>query len=194
MMSDDLRRELNHEPRTSVYRNRLKPSVATVMGHALHPILVAFPVVLYSVATACFIAYAVNLQPFWFKAAFYANVAGVVAAVIAAIPGMMDYFGAIPNRDPAKKVARTHVAFNSLALILFAVNAAILWNVVTPEVLRVEAFDSFDYRASMGISIVGLLSTLAAGYFGGTLVQEHGMGLQRRTSSLKGNRVSQLQV
>ena len=184
MMSDDLRRELNDNSRNdSNSRERMmvtpaKPSVALVMGHALHPVLVAFPTVLYAVATGGFIAYAFNHESFWFRAAFYANVAGVIAAVVAAIPGIVDYFGAIPEKDQAKRVAKTHIAFNTVALVLFAVNAILLWDIVTPSAIRVEAFDTFSFRTPMWISIVGMLSTLTAGYFGGALVQQHHVGIE----------------
>ena len=148
------------------------------MGHALHPVLVAFPIVLYAVATGSFIAYAFNHGSFWFRAGFYANVAGVIAAVVAAIPGIIDYFGAIPERDQAKTTAKTHIAFNTVALVLFAVNAILLWDIVTPSAIRVEAFDTMSFRTPMWISIVGMLSTLTAGYFGGTLVQQHHVGIE----------------
>lgn len=172
MISNDLRSALA-TPTTPA-----KPSVAQLMGYAIHPILVAFPICLYAIATVSFIAYAFNFQSFWFRAGFYATVAGVIMAVIAAIPGVVDYFGSIPPKDEAKKVGRLHIAFNALALVLFVINAVLLWDIVTPEAVRVEAFDSLSYTVPMWISIAGLLSTLTAGYYGGTLVQQHHVGIQ----------------
>ena len=173
MISDDLRRELNQPPRTRQLVTPAKPSVAQIVGHALHPILVAFPITFYSIATASFIAYAMNAQVFWFRAAFYASIAGVISAVIAAVPGLMDYFGSIPAQDPAKKVARTHAGFNTLSLFCYASIVALLWNSVTPEAVFTESV-----MTPMWISIVGLASTLVAGYFGGSLVQQHHVGIE----------------
>lgn len=183
MISDDLRQELNSST-TRDLTTPAKPSVAQIMGHAIHPILVAFPITLYSIATVCFIAYAVNAEPFWFRAAFYASFAGIIAAVVAAIPGMVDYFASIPARDPAKKVGRAHIAFNTLSLVVFAVISYMLWDVVTPETIRTEAFDA---TTPMWLSILGLASTLVAGYFGGSLVQQHHVGIEPspRRSPLK---------
>lgn len=177
MISDDLRRELGKpiQPREAQMTTPAKPSVAQLMGHAIHPILVAFPIVLYAVATACFITYNVNAEAFWFRVGFYASFAGVISAVVAAIPGMTDYFGSIPDRDPAKKVGMTHAAFNVLALVLFAAVVALLWNSVTPETLRLNAVNPMT---PMWLSIVGLCSTLAAGYYGGALVQQHHVGIE----------------
>ncbi len=150
-----------------------KPSVAQIMGHAIHPLLVAFPITFYTIATASFITYAVNANVFWFRVAFYSSMAGVIAAVVAAIPGMADYFGSIPTRDPAKKVGRTHIAFNTLALFFYASIVALMWSSVTPDAIYTESV-----MAPMWLSIAGLVSTLAAGYFGGELVQKHHVGIE----------------
>lgn len=177
MMSDDLRKELreSNQPREILMTTPVKPSVAQIMGHAIHPILVAFPIVLYSIATACFIAYNVNAETFWFRAAFYASFCGVIAAVIAAVPGLTDYLGSIPARDPAKKVGLTHAAFNVLSLALYSSVVVLLWNTVSPEGLRVEVVDAVT---PMWLSIIGLLSTLVAGYYGGSLVQQYHVGVE----------------
>lgn len=150
-----------------------KPSVAQLMGHAIHPLLVAFPITFYTIATASFITYAVNANVFWFRVAFYSAFAGVIAAVVAAIPGMADYFGSIPARDPAKKVGRNHIAFNTLALFFYASIVVMMWTSVTPEAIYTESV-----TAPMWLSIAGLASTLAAGYFGGELVQKHHVGIE----------------
>ena len=178
MISDDLRRELNQSSPNAASPNvrlttSVKPSVAQLMGHALHPILVAFPITFYAIATASFIAFALNAQVFWFRAAFYASLAGVVAAVIAAIPGVMDYFGSIPAGDSAKKVGRTHAGFNTLALFCYASIVALLWDQVTPEAIFTESV-----TAPMILSILGFTSTLVAGYLGGSLVQQHHVGIE----------------
>lgn len=145
-----------------------KPSVAQFMGHAIHPILIAFPITFYTIATASFIAYAVNANVFWFRVAFYACVAGVIAAVVAAVPGMADYFGSIPARDPAKRIGKSHAGFNVLALFCFAAIVAMMWTNVTPDAIYTESV-----TAPLWLSIIGLAATLAAGYLGGELVQKH---------------------
>ncbi|CAN5565009.1 hypothetical protein BH10BDE1_BH10BDE1_29410 [soil metagenome] len=177
MISDNLRRELDRpiQPRTQRLVTPVKPSVAQLMGHAIHPILVAFPITFYAIATASFITFAVNDSAFWFRVGFYASLAGVIAAVVAAIPGMVDYFGSIPKSDPAKKVGGAHIAFNMVSLLLFASIVVLLWDIFTPSTVRTEAV---NLMAPMWLSIVGMVSTLVGGYLGGSLVQEHHVGIE----------------
>ena len=42
-------------------------SKTKIMGHPIHPMLVAFPVAFYTGALAAFVAYNSNNDPFWFK-------------------------------------------------------------------------------------------------------------------------------
>lgn len=51
-----------------------------VFGHPLHPMLIAYPVAFYTAALACYIVYSTNGNPFWFKVAVVANIAGAVMA------------------------------------------------------------------------------------------------------------------
>jgi uncharacterized membrane protein len=55
-----------------------------VFGHPLHPMLIAFPVAFYTASVVCYIAYNSNANPFWFKVALVANIAGVIMAAVAA--------------------------------------------------------------------------------------------------------------
>ena len=64
-------------------------SKVTIAKHPIHPALVAFPVVYYTSTVAAMIIFLANGDPFWFRAAMLANVAGVATAVVAAIPGAL---------------------------------------------------------------------------------------------------------
>lgn len=177
MLSENLRGDRNYVSQTRQQRfvNSVKPSVAQLVGHAIHPLLVSFPISLYAIATASFVTFVINGSAFWFRVGFYASFAGVIAAVIAAVPGVIDYFGSIPKRDPAKKVGAAHLVFNVLSLLLFGAIVFMLWDIFTPSTMRAEAA---DLHAPMWMSMAGMISTLVAGYLGGSLVQEHHVGIE----------------
>lgn len=144
-------------------------SKATVFGHALHPMLVAFPVAFYAGALAGYIAYDASDELFWFRLAVVANIAGVIMAAVAAIPGFIDWLLAIPERSPAKLTGLKHMVANVVALIIFATNAVIQigrWDDPLPSA-----------ASAIVLSIVGFLLTGVAGYLGWTLTQKHHIGI-----------------
>ena len=71
-------------------------SKVKIAGHPIHPMIIAYPVAFYTATLVCFIVYHSNLNVFWFKVAVVANAAGVVMAVVAALPGFIDWLG-IPS-------------------------------------------------------------------------------------------------
>ncbi|MEO6490714.1 MAG: DUF2231 domain-containing protein [Ferruginibacter sp.] len=144
-------------------------SKVKIYGHPIHPMLVSFPVAFYTAAFACFIAYNSNAEAFWFKVALVANIAGVVMAAVAAIPGFIDWLF-IPKDTKPKKTGLLHMLCNVSALVLFGINWAMQcdkWNEATP---------------SIGYAILltggGFLLTLVAGFLGWTMVQKHHVGVE----------------
>lgn len=141
-----------------------------IAGHPVHPMLIPFPVAFYTATLAAFITYAVNADPFWFRVAYAANAAGVVMALVAAIPGFLDWALGIPSETHAKRDGLKHMGLNVTALALFAINLWLnsgQWNAVTPIT-----------RFAIILPLFGLISTIAAGYLGWTLVQKHHVGVQ----------------
>jgi uncharacterized membrane protein len=144
-------------------------SKARVAGHPIHPMLIAFPVAMYAVTVVALIAHVASLDPFWYRAAMFANIAGVVMAGVAAIPGLIDLLS-LPRRSSARVTGIKHAAFNVLALSLFAISAVLLY--------RNRNVPTYDVTASLVLSSAGMLSTLAAGWLGWTLVQTHHVGVK----------------
>jgi uncharacterized membrane protein len=141
-----------------------------IFGHPLHPMLVAFPIAFYTATLVAFVVYAVVGDPFWFRLAYTANAAGVLMAVVAAIPGFLDWLIGIPRNSQAKKHGLQHMLFNVTALILFALTLWLnsgQWNAARPET-----------TLSIVLPAIGFLLTLMAGYLGWTLVQTHHTGVQ----------------
>src|SRR6188508_255422 len=98
-------------------------SAAHVNGHPIHPMFVGFPVA-YLLGSA-----ALNL---WARAsgrrrlhdtARDLNTLGLASACAAAVPGIVDYFHAVPPESSARDRATKHALGNVSALALFAVAA-----------------------------------------------------------------------
>jgi uncharacterized membrane protein len=144
-------------------------SKVKVAGHPVHPMVVGLPVTLYATALVCFAAYALGATAFWFRVGVYANVAGVITALAAAVPGFIDWALGIPSTSPAKATGLSHMACNVGALILFVSNALLQWG------------HRLDASPPVGLSVVlpllGVLLTVAAGFLGWKLVQTHHVGV-----------------
>lgn len=143
-------------------------SKVKVFGRALHPMLVSFPIVLYTASFVCFCLYQATVNPFWFRVAFIANAAGVCAAVLAAIPGSID-LSAVPKNAEAKKRGINHAVLNTASLVLFAINLYLIWGM----------FSAPPQPNAMNIYMTGLafVLTAAAGYLGYTLVGKNKLGV-----------------
>jgi uncharacterized membrane protein len=143
-------------------------SKVKIFGHPIHPMLIAFPVALYTATLVSYIVYDSNSNIFWFRVAVVANIAGVIMAVIAAIPGLIDWLY-IPRESRAKQTGVYHLMCNVLALCCFAISAWVnnnQWNEERPET-----------TTGITLSAVGFILTLLAGLLGWKLVQKHHVGV-----------------
>src|SRR5438874_13703210 len=79
------------------------------LRHPIHPMLVHFPIgffilsLLLDLATFLFPA-----TPLLLRTSFYAILFGVITALVAAVPGFIDYSD-IRNDHPAKRIATAHM-------------------------------------------------------------------------------------
>jgi uncharacterized membrane protein len=99
-----------------------------------------------------------------------ANIAGVVMAAVAAIPGFLDWTFGVPTGSPAKTTGLFHMLANVAALALFASNAFITWDQwgrTTPELGAV----------TLALVCAGLGLTMVAGWLGWKMVQVHHVGV-----------------
>jgi uncharacterized membrane protein len=143
-------------------------SKVKIFGHPIHPMLVAYPVAFYTATLVCYIVYNSNQNPFWFKVAVVANIAGVIMAAVAAIPGFIDWLF-IPARTAPKTTGLFHLACNVLALVCFGAVVLIeykKWNDVQPTL-----------GPAILLSAIGFLLTIVAGFLGFTLIQKHHVGV-----------------
>jgi uncharacterized membrane protein len=93
-----------------------------VLGHPVHPVLVAFPLGLLLTGLLFDLWGWWSANVFWSDLAFYLIVAGVAGGLLAAPFGLVDWL-AIPRGTRAKVIGAWHGGGNVLALVLFALSA-----------------------------------------------------------------------
>ena len=151
-------------------------SKARIAGHPIHPMLVAFPIAFYTATVATLLAYVGTHEVFWFRVAMVANIAGIVTALIAVIPGAIDLF-ALPRNSRARATGLKHAGFNLLSTGLFAVTALLLYRAWTHRVM-VDGEYVFDATIPLAMGVVAWVSMIIAGSLGWTLVQTHHVGIK----------------
>jgi uncharacterized membrane protein len=143
-------------------------SKVKLLNHPVHPMLVAFPITFFSCTLLAFVAYAVSGDKDWFRLGYAANVAGVITALLAAIPGFLDWTG-IPDHLRAKKVGLIHMTLNLIVVTTFAINLG----------AQGAALDELSPSGVVPVvlSAVGVGLLLLSGYLGWSLVQTHHVGI-----------------
>ena len=139
-------------------------SPASVKKHPLHPMLIAFPIGLWVFALVCDIVAATGATGPWSTVALYSVAGGIVGAVIAAVPGLIDYFSI--DDAAMKRIAIFHMVVNVSALIIFAVN---LW---------VRLALPTNNFVPLILSVIGVAGIGIGGWLGGEMVYVKGMAVE----------------
>jgi uncharacterized membrane protein len=136
-----------------------------VAGHGLHPILIVFPLGLFSTAVLFDLIRIVHGGAGLGEAAFYDIAVGIVMGLVAAVAGLVDWLG-IPSGTRARAIGLWHGAGNVVIVVVFAIS----W------IIRVQDPGSPAVIAFV-LSLAGALLALATGWLGGELVQRLGVGV-----------------
>lgn len=144
-------------------------SKARIGSHPLHPMLIAIPVTMYLATFGALVGLAVTHDPFWFRAALWANLIGVVSALLAAIPGAVDLVTLVPRRTVARRTGVAHAIANVAALVLFAITLYLLADS--------RGGGALNLTAALVLTGGGVLLTAVAGWFGWEMVQRHHVGV-----------------
>jgi uncharacterized membrane protein len=139
-------------------------SPANVRDHPIHPILVCLPIGLWMFALVSDLVFAADGAPAWDIVAFYCIAAGIVGALLAAVPGFIDYLSI--EQAAMKRIATYHLLFNLGAVVLFAVNLWLRLNLTDPGL------------APLIMSIIGIVAVGIAGWLGGEMVYVKRMAVQ----------------
>ena len=140
-------------------------SRAKVAGHAVHPMLIVFPLGLLATAVVFDIVYLITHRTGFTVAAGYAIAAGIIGGLAAAVFGLVDWL-AIPSGTRAKRVGLWHGAGNVVIVVLFAIS----W------LLRV-ANNWHPGVAALVCSFAGAVLAIATAWLGGELVERLGVGV-----------------
>jgi nitrite reductase/ring-hydroxylating ferredoxin subunit/uncharacterized membrane protein len=144
-------------------------SKASFKGHPLHPALIPFPFAFLFGAAAFDVAGRVSGNAMLSATGAHLSLAGIAMALVAAVPGFIDYFYTVPPESSGKKRATKHMLTNLTVVALFA----IAW------VLRGDA-STVPGTAQLVLEVLGAGLLVAGGWMGGTLVNRNQIGVDHR--------------
>jgi uncharacterized membrane protein len=136
--------------------------------HPFHPMLVAIPIGLF---VASFVSDAIFFWQggeLWRDLTFYNLIGGIIGAVVAAIPGFIDYVAL--KDEQVLPLAHLHFAANVALLGLYSIN---LW-------VRTESGNAAVSNSRwipFLLSIVGMILLGISGWLGGEMVYAHGVAV-----------------
>jgi uncharacterized membrane protein len=140
-------------------------SKAKFLGHAVHPILIVFPLGLLATAVVFDIIYLIWGDPDMAGVAYWMMAAGIIGGLVAAPFGLIDWL-AIPSGTRAKTIGLLHGGGNLIAILLFAGS---WW-------LRNDLPERPETLASV-LSFLGAGMAAFGGWLGGELVERLGVGV-----------------
>jgi uncharacterized membrane protein len=136
-----------------------------LFGHAVHPMLVVFPLGLLGTAVVFDVIRLATANGYWSEIAFWMMAAGILAGLIAAPFGALDWL-AIPSGTRASRIGFLHGVGNVIVLALFALS---WW-------FR-RAAPGVPDMVALTASFVGFFLALVTGWLGGELVDRLGVGV-----------------
>jgi uncharacterized membrane protein len=141
-------------------------STAAIAGHPIHPMLVPFPVVCFTLALLTDIAYWQTSNLMWLHFSEWLLFVGLVAGVFAGLAGAVDLLASSEIR--AQRPAWPHAIGNVIVLVLAFINNLVHtgdgWTAVVPYGLILSA--------------VTVLLLLVTGWLGGSMVYRHAVGVR----------------
>jgi uncharacterized membrane protein/nitrite reductase/ring-hydroxylating ferredoxin subunit len=143
-------------------------SAAHFQGHPIHPMLIPFPFAFLTGAFVFDVASRVTGQTTWSITGGYLAILGIGTALLAAVPGFIDYLRTVPPKSSGKRRATTHMLLNLSAVVLFILAAWLRKDNVAPEtpVLILEG--------------LALAMLFFGGWLGGVLVSRNQISVDHR--------------
>jgi uncharacterized membrane protein len=144
---------------------------ASVARHPLHPMLVPIPIGLWIGSLACDLWFHLSSSPpAWLPmVALVTMVGGVVGALVAAVPGLVD---ALSLRHAPKRIAMVHMSINLMVVMLYLVNLRLRW-------------DENQSLAPLALSLIGVMGIGISGWLGGKMVYRHRVGVDETPQPLE---------
>lgn len=138
-------------------------SPASIAKHPIHPMLIAFPMGLWVFALVCDVICLAGGTDVWSTVALYSIAGGIVGAILAAIPGLIDYFSI--DEAEMKRIATNHLLWNVGSLVIFAIS---FWLRLRPD---------NQSKIPFLLSLLGVIMIGFGGWLGGKMVYVKGMAV-----------------
>src|SRR5262245_7379641 len=136
---------------------------AQVAKHPIHPMLVPIPIGLWIFSLVCDLVYPTGWGgEVWKTVALYTMAGGIVGALIAAVPGVIDL---LSLRTNLRRIALIHMAVNLTVVVLYAINFG--WRIG----------GAMEATGPVWLSVLAILLLLVSGWLGGKMVYEHGVAV-----------------
>ena len=143
-------------------------SKANIKSHPIHPILVGFPITLFTGSFVLDVLFLISHNSFLEQMAYFFAIGGIATGVLAAVPGIIDYCYTVPPKSTGKKRAAKHGLLNSFVILLFTITI-FLRNGYTGNILIIICLE-----------VVAMLLLGSAAWMGGTLVTRNQIGIDIR--------------
>lgn len=144
---------------------------ASIARHPIHPMLVPIPIGLWIFSLVADLIHAGgSTNPAWTTVAFYCMGGGIVGALAAALPGLIDLLSLPPG---PRRTAITHMTINLTVVVLYVIN---FW-------MRMPAPENPGKLVWLSLLSIGLLTI--SGWLGGKMVYEHGIAVDTPPDSLR---------
>jgi len=143
-------------------------SKASINGHPIHPILVSFPIAFFIGTFISDLSFFFSDKIIFKEMAMYLEAGGIVSALIAAIPGIVDYYTTVPPKSSAKERATKHGILNISMLFVFAI------------ALLLRRNEEIHFLFILILEGIGVIILSIAGWLGGTLVSRNQIGIDHR--------------
>ncbi|MDB6017921.1 MAG: hypothetical protein JWR19_2410 [Pedosphaera sp.] len=150
-------------------------TTASIRKHPIHPILVGMPIGLWVFSLICDLVYFFSWGGSeWKQVALYTLVGGILTALLAAIPGIIDLMSITDRR--LKRIGVTHMIINLVVVLLYVINfadrRAHTEQTLTPLILSI-----------VGVALLGV-----SGWLGGELVHVYGVSVAGEGNAGEGTR------
>ena len=138
--------------------------------HPIHPMLVHLPIGLFLLSLILdLVSLVIPSVPDLMHGSFYAMLLGTITALIAAVPGFVDYTD-VRRDHPGKRTATWHMILNLVVVAVYAANLILRASWQTEPVVLF---------GPLILSIVGVGLLSVSGYLGGRLVYDDGIAVGR---------------
>jgi uncharacterized membrane protein len=144
---------------------------ASIARHPIHPMIVPIPIGLWIFSFVCDLFHVFGAQSeAWETVAFYTMAGGIIGALCAAIPGLIDLLS-LP--EGPRSTAIKHMALNLTIVVLYIINFVARWG--EPQ----------NPGGLVWLSLISLILLVISGWLGGKMVYEYGVAVSGANESAK---------